>query len=227
MSNNSTRPKIFDEFSIGDNYEFEPVRLTDELIRTFAKISGDFDPLHLDEEHGEKSIFKSRIAHGHLVASIASGSWSKLVTGTVVALLESSYRYLKPVRVGDEIRVKATVIEKKASSKYSGGVIRLKITVVNQDNEPVVEGGVTVLVANDRASKETLASAEATANAKTESDLYELWMKTYQETFRLLNVPLTAQSLQVQNQFAEAADYYWQLSMLLARIPLQLCRLPD
>ncbi len=221
------KPKVFDEFAIGDQYELEPVEITEEHVRTFARFSGDFNPIHLNKEYGEKTIFKGRIAHGHLIASLASGAWSKLVAGTVVALLESSYRYLKPVRVGDEIRVKVAVVEKKASSKYPRGVVRLKVTVVNQQDNPVIEGGATLLVANSRASEQTLASAEAEAYKETQYDLYDLWMKTYQETLRLISAPLTAQSREIQNYLMKAADSCWQLYKFLIRMPLQSYGIPD
>jgi len=120
--------------------------VTDAHIAAFAGLSGDFNPLHVDEEYAKGTIFKGRIAHGLLVMSLISGSLGMTFAGTAVAFTEFRARFLKPVRPGDTIRPVAEVIGLKDEPKYNGGRVRLKINVVNQRDEVVAEGEAELIV---------------------------------------------------------------------------------
>ncbi len=139
--------KSFDEFNVGEKMTFPPITVTEAHIVTFAGLSGDYNPLHMNEEFAKKSIFKTRVAHGMLTLSLMSGPLGMLVAGTAMAFLGMTAKLTAPVRIGDTIRVEAEVVEKKPSTKYEGGTIRMKVLVKNQKDEVVAECETALLVA--------------------------------------------------------------------------------
>jgi len=134
------------ELSVGQRITGHAITVTDAHIAAFAGLSGDFNPLHVDEEYAKGTIFKGRIAHGVLTLSFVSALLGMTFAGTLVALTEIRARFLKPVRPGDTIRPVAEVIGLKDEPKYNGGRVRLKITVVNQRDEVVAEGEAELIV---------------------------------------------------------------------------------
>ncbi len=138
----------FSQVKVGDEWQSEPLQVTEEDVRTFSKLSGDFNLLHGDEEYAKHSIFQRRIAHGHLTVSIASGFWSMLFSGKTLAMLESSYKFLAPVFLGDSIVTRVRVVEQKPASKYDGGVVKLSLQILTRRDTVAVEGTVTLLLSN-------------------------------------------------------------------------------
>ena len=107
----------------------------------FAGISGDFNPLHTDEEFMKKSPFGGRIAHGLLSVSIGTGLINQMgvFEGTNLALLNMNIKYTGAVKFGDTIRLELETVEKKETSKPGKGIITYEANVKNQKNETVVE----------------------------------------------------------------------------------------
>jgi acyl dehydratase len=134
------------ELSVGQRITGHAITVTDAHIAAFAGLSGDFNPLHVDEEYAKGTIFKGRIAHGLLVMSLISGSLGMTFAGTALAFTEFRARFLKPVRPGDTIRPVAEVIGLTDEPRYNGGRVQLKITVVNQRGEVVAEGEAELIV---------------------------------------------------------------------------------
>src|SRR5437870_4163650 len=91
----TSKGKYFDEFEIGASYTTASRTVTEADIVNFAGVSGDFNPLHTDESFARTTPFGTRIAHGMLVASIATGlaNQSGLFEGTTIALLTQTLRY--------------------------------------------------------------------------------------------------------------------------------------
>jgi len=110
-------PLTFDDFEVGMKLISGRITVTDAHIVLFAGLSGDFNPLHVDDEFAKKTIFGSRIAHGLLTLSLLSGHMGMLVAGTAIAFLELHARFQRPVRVGDTIYGEATVVDKKPVEK--------------------------------------------------------------------------------------------------------------
>lgn len=134
--------KYFEEFNIGDAYETARRTITEADVVQFAGISGDFNPLHTDEIFGkENSPFKTRIAHGMLVMSAATGLANQLgiFEGTSLALLSMTIKYTGAVFFGDTIRLVLKPTEKKESSKTDRGVVTFDCAVLNQRDEKVVD----------------------------------------------------------------------------------------
>ncbi len=126
--------------------------VTEADIVNFAGLSGDFNPLHTDEEWVRANTkFPSRIAHGLLIHSIGEGLTCKeLLTWKILAFLETQRRMLLPVLPGDRISQRYTVKSKRPSSKDpSRGVVEVEVTITNQRGEVVQDGYNKYLIGGD------------------------------------------------------------------------------
>ncbi len=134
--------KNFDELSPGDCFVSAERQLGDTDIAAFAELSGDHNPVHLDEGFARATLFRGRIAHGLLVQSVASGlAWDTGVfRGTIVALAEMSMRFESAVRPGDTIRLELSVVSKDAAPGPRRGHVRWRTRVVNQNGATVIDG---------------------------------------------------------------------------------------
>jgi acyl dehydratase len=114
----------------------------------FAGLSGDFNPIHTDEDYAKTTPFKQRVAHGLLGAIMASGLVSQLgiYDGTMIALLSQTIKYKNPVFIGDTITMHITVKHKKETSNPEQGVILFDAKLENQRQETVMEGDWTTLM---------------------------------------------------------------------------------
>ena len=142
------RGKNFDQFTVGDEFETAARTITEADVVQFAGLSGDYNPLHTDEESMKDSPFKGRIAHGMLLASIATGQANQLgiFEGSSIAVLSISLKFTNAVRFGDTVRTILTCKEKKESSKPDRGTGTFDIKMVNQRNETVMESQWVVLL---------------------------------------------------------------------------------
>ena len=138
--------------------EFDTARrtITDVDIINFAGLSGDFNPLHVDDVFAaESSPFGKRIAHGQLIASIVTGLASPLDDWPVLSYLGASRRFRAPVFAGDTIFARYTVAESRASGSHAGArVVTLGLEVIKQDGEVVMTGEDVMLVEDEPAATE-------------------------------------------------------------------------
>ncbi|MEP7290080.1 MAG: MaoC/PaaZ C-terminal domain-containing protein [Chloroflexota bacterium] len=142
------RGLTFDQFNVGDSYVCQGRTITEADVAHFAGISGDYNPLHTNEEYGKTTPFGGRIAHGVLVLAIATGQLNQLgiFEGTTLALLQQTIKYVGAVKFGDTIHLEARIAAKKESSKPERGVITLENKVLNQRDEPIIEVQEVVLI---------------------------------------------------------------------------------
>ncbi len=124
----------FEAINLGDVKEFE-VQVTDEMVREFARITGDNNPLHLDDEFAKKSIFGKRIVHGMLVVSLISKVLGHDFPGAGTVYVSQSVRFRKPVYVNDTVKIRVEVKDKNSEKNR----IFLSTTVL--DNEKKVITG--------------------------------------------------------------------------------------
>ena len=145
-----TRPRghYFGEFEIGDTVESAGRTVTETDIVLFAGLSGDSNQLHTDAEFAKETIFGERIAHGLLGLSIASGLASRLgfIEGTAQAFTGLDWKFRGPIKIGDTIRMRATVRKKKEMSRLGGGFVVFDVVILNQRDETVQKGTWTVLI---------------------------------------------------------------------------------
>ncbi|MEI9964070.1 MAG: MaoC family dehydratase [Caulobacteraceae bacterium] len=97
-----------EELSVGQSAEMSHV-VTDGDLRAFAAVSGDENPVHLDEAYAAQTMFKGRIAHGMLAASYISAMLGTRLPGPGAIYISQTLSFRRPVRIGDEVLTKATV----------------------------------------------------------------------------------------------------------------------
>jgi len=102
--------------------------ITEKIVEDFAKVSNDFNPIHLDESYAKNSIFEKRIAHGMLLASYISGLIANDYPGEGSIYLEQTLSFKRPCFIGDEVEVIVELLE-QIKNKY-----RLTTIVKSQEN---------------------------------------------------------------------------------------------
>lgn len=143
-----SRGLYFEEFTIGDSVESVGRTVTEADIVQFAMLSGDWNQIHTDAEYSKEQMTGERIAHGLLVLSIATGLATRLgfMEDTVMAFMGLEWEFRGAVKIGDTIRIRATIAEKKDMPRLGGGYVTFKVEVLNQGNAKVQRGAWTVLV---------------------------------------------------------------------------------
>lgn len=142
----------FDDLLQGASYSSSGRTVTEADIVAFAGLSGDFNPLHTDEEWAkENTEYGGRIAHGLLVLSVTSGLRTPGLDDLAIqGYLNVERRMTAPTRAGDTIRVTQTVSELKPSKSKPGmGIATLSVVVEKQDGT-VVQQGTDVLLVEGR-----------------------------------------------------------------------------
>lgn len=138
-----TQGKWFEEYFPGLKLETTGRTITEADVVNFAGVSGDFNPLHLDDVFSRAGIYKQRVAHGLLVVSVASGLLMQtgILGGTVGAFREiNQWKFILPVYIGDTIRVILDVQQTKAAPALGGGLVKVALSVQNQENQTVMKG---------------------------------------------------------------------------------------
>ena len=137
------RGLYWEEWEVGAEFESPARTVTEADIVAFAGLSGDYNPLHVNEEYCKTTVFGGRIAHGPLVYAIAAGLLFQLhlYDDTLIAFLGfENLKFTKPVRPGDTVRARIKVLDKRESSDSGRGVMRRQLLVLNQRDEVVQEG---------------------------------------------------------------------------------------
>lgn len=132
--------KSYADIHVGDKAELVRT-IEDKDIVIFAELTGDVNPIHLDDEFAKTTFFKSRIAHGMLTASYISTILGTQLPGTNTIYLSQNLKFKAPVKIGDEITVVAEVLEKRDDKK----LIKLQTNVLNSAGKVVVEGEAMVM----------------------------------------------------------------------------------
>lgn len=143
------RGLYFEEFEAGQSITSAGRTVTEADVVAFAALSGDWNAIHTDAVFAASQPFGQRVAHGLLVMSIASGLAMRLgfLEGTALAFREiGEWKFSLPVYLGDTVCLRATVTETKAMPRLGGGLVTLKVEVVNQDDKVVQRGTWGVLV---------------------------------------------------------------------------------
>lgn len=130
----------YDELVVGQTAEYSR-QVTDSDVMSYAHITGDFNPVHVNPEAAAASRFGQRIAHGMLSAGLVSAAIASKLPGPGSIYLAQTLRFTAPVRLDDTITVKLTVTELLSKK-------RLKLSTVcqNQNGETVLDGEATILL---------------------------------------------------------------------------------
>lgn len=110
--------------------------VTEEDIQVFGDLSGDYNPLHFDEDWAKTTMFGSRIAHGIISASFISTAIGMHLPGPGTIYMSQSMRFLGPVRIGDTITARVEVVTLNDEKER----VTLKTTCTNQKGKVVLDG---------------------------------------------------------------------------------------
>ena len=135
-----------EDLSLGQSAQAAHV-VTDADIRAFAEVSGDHNPVHLDEDYAEGTPFKGRIAHGILTASFISALIGSDLPGAGSIYVSQSLNFKRPVRIGDEVTVKVTI---EAIDAAKAQVTLATVCTVR--GKAVLDGKAVVMVARREAA---------------------------------------------------------------------------
>jgi 3-hydroxybutyryl-CoA dehydratase len=126
---------------VGDSFS-RSRHVTDELIRQFAEVSGDYNPIHLDEDYARTTRFGKRIAHGMLSGAFISAVLGDEFAERKIVYLSQTLRFTAPVFIGDTITTTATVTDIRADKR----IVSLRTECTNQDGTTVVAGEASVMI---------------------------------------------------------------------------------
>lgn len=126
---------------IGDSFKKERL-VTDELVRGFAEVSGDYNPIHLDEDFARTTRFGRRIAHGMLSGAFISAVLGYEMTEKKIVYLSQTLKFTAPVFIGDTVTATATV----TAIREDKNIVTMETVCRNQNGETVVKGESVVMV---------------------------------------------------------------------------------
>ena len=131
----------FDEITLGVKTKFT-VQINESTINEFARISGDHNPLHIDEQYAAKTQFGKRVCHGMLLASFFSRLVGMYMPGKNALYFSQTLNFQTPCFIGDKVTIEGEVIDKSQSTR----IITIKTTAHNQVDKCLVDGIAKVIV---------------------------------------------------------------------------------
>jgi acyl dehydratase len=143
---------FFDDVEVGQEWESPARTVTETDIVTFAGLSGDFNPIHMDHEFARTTAFRRPVAHGLLIWSISSGLGAYAPPMRTLAFLAvRDWQFKGPVFAGDTIRLRSKVVEKEGRARGRRGVVTWSRRIVNQEDK-IVHEGITLTLVEGRAN---------------------------------------------------------------------------
>lgn len=137
--------KPFDELELGDSTTL--VReVTEKDIQLFAYLSGDINPLHLDEEYAQTTQFGGRIAHGLFSALLVTTAVATQLPGPGSVYRGQEMKFQRPVKIGDTLTATLSIIEKKKR----GNLVKIDCVIKNQNDETVFTGVSTAIAPTEK-----------------------------------------------------------------------------
>jgi acyl dehydratase len=134
----------FDEIEIGLTKQFQ-ITITESMVNNFAKLTGDFSPIHMDEDYASTTTFQKRVVHGMLLASFLSKIDGMYLPGKHALYFSQSLDFRHPCFLGDTITISSVVIDKSLSTK----ILKIESKITNQDGKILLSGIGRVIVRND------------------------------------------------------------------------------
>ena len=139
--NNSALEYGFNDLFVGQKANFLK-KIDEALVNDFAKISGDFNPLHVNKEYASSTNFGKRVCHGMLLTSFFSQLVGMHLPGKNSLYFSQTLNFRNPCFIDDNITIEGEIIEKKSNVK----LLILKTTIHNQDGKCLIDGIAKVIV---------------------------------------------------------------------------------
>lgn len=139
--------KGYNEVKVGESFS-SGLTVTETHLVMAAGLFGDFNPLHVDEQHARGSRFGGRILHGPFTSALVSAPVGMFFHTTAIAYVEHCCHFKAPVRPGDTLTTTWTITDRKDKPKHDGGLVILKGVCRNQEGTVVAEADGKILVKN-------------------------------------------------------------------------------
>ncbi len=138
----------FEDFRLGQRYSGGDRMVTADDLAAFAAVSGDRHPLHTDAAYAAAQGFAKPLLHGPFGLAAVFGWFYELglARTSIVALLDTNWRYLAPIHVGDRLRFEMTITRCQRTQSGDRGIVGRHVRIFNQDGEITQEGSTSVLV---------------------------------------------------------------------------------
>ena len=137
----------YEDIDEGVEHKSSGRTVTEADVVNFAGLSADYNNMHIDEEFAKKTVFKTRVAHGMLVTSIATGLWFTMPRLATVAFMGlEDWRFSGAVFPGDTVHITRKLVEKREHKRPNMGFFIFEVNVHNQKDEVVQKGKWVILV---------------------------------------------------------------------------------
>ncbi|MDB3957043.1 MaoC family dehydratase [Candidatus Nitrosopelagicus sp.] len=130
-----------DNLHIGQKIEFTEV-ISESMVEKFAKLSGDYNPHHMDESYAEKTKFKKRICHGMLLASLFSRLTGMYLPGKGSLFFSQSLNFISPAFIDDKVTVEGEIVKISRST----GMVTIKTIIKKENNIRLITGDAKVII---------------------------------------------------------------------------------
>jgi len=134
----------FVEIEIGMQKSFQ-VFISEGMLDDFAKLSGDDNPLHMNEEYASSTSFKKRVCSGMFLSSFFSRLVGMYLPGKHALYISQSLNFINPCFIGEMITVEGKVTDKSPATK----IIKLETTITNESGKRIIDGKAQVIVRDD------------------------------------------------------------------------------
>ena len=130
-----------DDLQIGQKVEFTEV-ISESMVEEFAKLSGDYNPHHIDESYAKKTRFKKRICHGMLLASFFSKLTGMYLPGKGSLYLSQSLNFIAPAFIDDEVTVEGEIVK----ISHSTGIVTVKTKITKENTIQLITGSAKIII---------------------------------------------------------------------------------
>ena len=138
---NALNELSYNDISIGRQESFI-MKITESMVEKFSNLSGDLNPLHMDNEFAESSLFKKRIVHGMLLSSFFSQLIGMKLPGKNALYFSQTLNFRSPCYIDDEIEVVGEVTEKSDSTQ----IITVSTSIFNKSKTCLIDGIAKIIV---------------------------------------------------------------------------------
>jgi 3-hydroxybutyryl-CoA dehydratase len=129
------------DLKVGDKFSTSK-QITDSVVRAFADFSGDYNPIHIDEEFAKTTRFGRRIAHGMISGALISAVLGYEFKAKKIVYLSQTMKFVAPVFIDDTVTASGTITNIRADKP----IVTLETVCTNQNGETVVKGEAKVMI---------------------------------------------------------------------------------